>query len=71
MNTTSNGSGETATWLDYGPAEFDARLMPKKARPASADQSALFFIAVPPARKPAAPASQMAGQGSLFGDGEL
>lgn len=62
------------TWGDYGPAEFDRRLMPRGHKPADTGQSALFVAAVEPVKRPApAAAEQLPGQGELdlFGEGEL
>ena len=61
----------TPAWQDYGPAEFDSRLMPRGHKRPAPDQGALFIAAVPPVRKPAAAPVQLPGQGELdLFDGE-
>ena len=55
------------TWLDLGPAEFDARQLPKGYKRAAAEQSALFFAAVPPRPAKAAQLSpELPGQVDLL-----
>lgn len=64
-------AAESTSWLDMGPAEFDAKRLPKGYKRPAEDQGALFFAAVPP--KPAKPVKvpdELPGQGDLFG-GEL
>jgi len=62
---------DAATWADYGPAEFDSRLMPRGHRRPAPDQGALFIAAVPPVRKPVPAPVQLPGQGELdLSDGE-
>ena len=57
---------ETTTWLDLGPAEFDAKRLPKGYQKPSEDQSALFFAAIPPAPAKARDAGELDGQEALF-----
>ncbi len=61
-------AADTPTWLDLGPAEFDARQLPSGYRRPDPEQPALFFAAVPPrpAKSPAL-AEQLPGQADLFG----
>jgi hypothetical protein len=61
-------SAGAATWLDLGPAEFDARRLPRGHQRAPADQGALFFAAVLPARVKARTPAELPGQVGLFGD---
>jgi hypothetical protein len=60
---------DAPAWLDYGPAEFDARRLPKGYRRPAAEQGNLFFAAVPPktVKAPALP-PELPGQDALFGD---
>ena len=58
---------EAPTWLDLGPAEFDARRLPKGYKRPAAEQGNLFFAAVPPRPvKPAALPPELPGQDALF-----
>jgi hypothetical protein len=62
-------------WTEYGPADFDARLAPKRAarhaaEAAEAGQGALFFAPMPVAPAKSAPAAEpeLPGQGDLWSD---
>lgn len=57
-------------WLEFGRAEFDAAMLPAKARKAAAaqDEPALFFMPRTGTAKPSKAAGQMPGQADLFGD---
>ena len=57
---------DTPAWLDLGPAEFDARRMPRGHKPGTEGQAGLFFVAVPPKPVRSAPAAELPGQSDIF-----